>query len=542
MIEVGSFAAQAYVLDSGHRTALQGALDPVVCRLRDDLEADVALVLYQPYEPGGLIRALASSAQQLADLPLANEPLLLNQRIPVRQPTALTDVEIASAVRSYRVWLRSAIAIPWRDQYGAGILLIGNTTPTPVAVDLAMSEHRRGGRAVKYAMHQGRLTGAMQLRGDLDRSLKDVAEASVNSASAALALAQVLASARNLFGSEVAYLAVSDDDNETFTFDQTLGIKTSAFRHLRMSFGQGLGGLARSVGKTVRSIDYATDGRLMSAPVQETVAEGLVSAMATPLVIDDELKGVLYVGNRHLRSFTDFDERLLTEFGGYATLGLKRRSVDEYRASVVDRQVRERMAVELHDSVVRGLLEIGFRSEHVPQNDNNEALRSRLAVIGQAAESCIEALRETLAVLHAESVRQPVHPSEILRRLEQVQRRREVARTCTWLGERPMLNGRVADALLAIAEEAIFNAEIHSGCRQEHVALHGDSRSIHLTIADDGCGLDPPTLDRILGGSTGHLGFRAMRAAATRVGGHLSVRASPSGGLAVHVILPLNPA
>ena len=68
-----------------------------------------------------------------------------------------------------------------------------------------------------------------------------MAEASVNSESSALALAQVLVSARNLFGSEVAYLAVPDEDNETFTFDQTLGIKTSAFRHLRMGFSQGLG-------------------------------------------------------------------------------------------------------------------------------------------------------------------------------------------------------------------------------------------------------------------------------------------------------------
>ena len=82
MNEVGSFAAQAYVLDSGHRTTLQNALDPVISRLRSELEADLALVLYQPYELGGLVRALASSAQQLADMPLANEPLLLSQRMP----------------------------------------------------------------------------------------------------------------------------------------------------------------------------------------------------------------------------------------------------------------------------------------------------------------------------------------------------------------------------------------------------------------------------------------------------------------------------
>lgn len=95
-------------------------------------------------------------------------------------------------------------------------------------------------------------------------------------------LASVLVAARNLFDCEVAYLSIPEYDGVTFAFDQVLNIQTPAFRHLRIKHGQGLGGLARELRSSVRSLDYARDPRLRAAPVDETAREGIVSAMAAP--------------------------------------------------------------------------------------------------------------------------------------------------------------------------------------------------------------------------------------------------------------------
>ena len=73
---------------------------------------------------------------------------------------------------------------------------------------------------------------------------------------------------------------------------------TPDFRQLRMEFGQGLGGLARREVRVVSSMNYAQDTRLLAAPVTETQDEGILSAVAAPLVRAQDVHGVLYVGSR----------------------------------------------------------------------------------------------------------------------------------------------------------------------------------------------------------------------------------------------------
>ena len=45
-------------------------------------------------------------------------------------------------------------------------------------------------------------------------------------------------------------------------------------------------------------MNYAQDTRLLAAPVTETQDEGILSAVAAPLVRAQDVHGVLYVGSR----------------------------------------------------------------------------------------------------------------------------------------------------------------------------------------------------------------------------------------------------
>lgn len=70
-----------------------------------------------------------------------------------------------------------------------------------------------------------------------------------------------------------------------------------------------------------------------------------------------------YVSDRTLHPFGEIDEEILGEVAEYATLGLKRQAAEAYRCEVLRRQEQERLAYDLHDTAVRGLLEIGFAAE-----------------------------------------------------------------------------------------------------------------------------------------------------------------------------------
>ncbi|MBO0877105.1 MAG: GAF domain-containing protein, partial [Pseudonocardia sp.] len=454
-------------------------------------------------------------------------------------PRLCEDLRIGSPLRPYRLLLRSAMVIPWSDGAGGGVIIIGNGTDRPVtrpALDRART--RLSGR-ITGTLTDARRAGARRINGDLRRAIGDVAEAAVARDDVTTALSAMLISARDLFDAEVAYFSLPERDVNTFTFDQMMGIHTTEFRHLRIQMGQGLGGMARSLRQPVRSLDYASDTRLRAAPVTETVREGIVSAMATPVLIDDDVKAVLYVGNRHLRPFSELDAELLDEFAGYAALGLKRRAVERYRAGVIRRQERERLGLDLHDSVVRGLVEIGFTAEAGRAGATDPTLRGQLESIGRIAERCMEQLRDHLATLTGHDDTLTGHPATVLDRIGETSLRPAATRTIELRGHDAVLSPATADALVRIGQEALANADTHARGSRTHLSLEITATDAVLTVTDDGRGLDAAALDEVLSGAVPHLGLRTMRAAAASAGGHLSLESARPHGLTVRAVLPI---
>jgi len=118
-----------------------------------------------------------------------------------------------------------------------------------------------------------------------------------------------------------------------------------------------------------------------------------------------------------------------------------------------------------------------------------------------------------------------------------------------WLGERftqrtgiavdyqSNLTDRLADEtethLFRIAQEALTNAARHSGSSRVAVELRRDGKRVHLTIADDGRGLDDSGKAFI-----GGLGMTGMRARARNAGGELTVHSAPGKGVRVEAWVP----
>jgi PAS domain S-box-containing protein len=98
------------------------------------------------------------------------------------------------------------------------------------------------------------------------------------------------------------------------------------------------------------------------------------------------------------------------------------------------------------------------------------------------------------------------------------------------LPDRPSIE--VEEALYRIAQEALHNVVKHAGARQVLVDVSHDPRGIRLRVVDDGRGFDPATVP------DGHLGLTGMRSRAERLGGTLTVTASPGQGTTVEVLVP----
>ncbi|WP_269858932.1 sensor histidine kinase [Streptomyces sp. RPT161] len=86
------------------------------------------------------------------------------------------------------------------------------------------------------------------------------------------------------------------------------------------------------------------------------------------------------------------------------------------------------------------------------------------------------------------------------------------------------------------ARELLDNVVRHSSAAQAHVVLVTDSRTLRLTVTDDGVGTDPTRLRQRLG--AGHIGLASQRVRIEAAGGRME-HLSTEAGTRIRITLPL---
>ena len=448
------------------------------------------------------------------------------------------SISLKSSIRPFSIDLSPAVVVPWTkpgrnwllmslSSSSLGVREIDDVILTPWVNELRQAYVISG------------LRGANKLAHDLARSAEAVAGAAGSAGKVSATLDAIAAGALTLLGTDASYVTLvrGDGARDIVAFRE---IRTSDFRHLRSHGHQGLGGLALEERRPVISFNYLEDKRLVDPTLAETGREGLVSAICAPLVVDSDILGFVYAANRHLTSFSQTDSALLAEFARIATAGIRLAEAEGYRDAVERQAERERLAFELHDSVVRSLIEIGFEADHATLECIEPALQSRLERIGNAAAAALDEIRELLAEISSDPAVELVALGEVLERLRCARVREQTPRSFSLHGSRASstITSDVAAALFVIGTESLQNAELHSGAERIDISLHADEDRIMLSVLDDGCGLDDGSMTHPAE-LAGHLGLRRMDEAARHVGGRLRLEPREGGGLCVEAEIPV---
>lgn len=96
------------------------------------------------------------------------------------------------------------------------------------------------------------------------------------------------------------------------------------------------------------------------------------------------------------------------------------------------------------------------------------------------------------------------------------------------------LNWYSRNQLYGIAQEALNNALAHSMAKNIDVSLLIESRSVRITVADDGRGFSAPTAQNE------GFGIATMRFRAAAVNARLSIDSNPDGGTIIEVLTDEN--
>jgi len=246
-----------------------------------------------------------------------------------------------------------------------------------------------------------------------------------------------------------------------------------------------------------------------------------VELHAIPLISENEFAGCFGI-------YQDITERVESEAKLQALRDRLTRFQDEERAHI---------ARELHDDIGQRLALLALQLAEL-QEAAPDAAPSLGEQLDRAARLTGEICRDTNRLSHR------LHPSQLaylgLARALSGFCQEFSRQTRTQIDfdhhEVPELSSEIRTCLYRVAQEAIRNAEKHSGSPRIRVLLAGRPGSIWLCVSDGGRGFDPTAAQR----STG-LGLVSMAERVRSVGGELSVRSEVDHGTRIEASIPLSP-
>jgi ligand-binding sensor domain-containing protein/signal transduction histidine kinase len=210
-----------------------------------------------------------------------------------------------------------------------------------------------------------------------------------------------------------------------------------------------------------------------------------------------------------------------------------RRMASQFQAVLAE---RNRIAREIHDNLAQDILGISVQLELVARlmPAATEAAKGHLDRARILVRNSMTEARRYVWDLRS----QELHKKDLAAALRDTTKRltaeKNVETVVEVAGPLRPLPPEVETNLLRIGQEAINNAVKHAHANRIDVALNFDTRSVRLSVRDDGRGFDPG--EQI---ADGHFGLIGMRERAEQVGGVLSVQSAKDRGTEIAVDVPL---
>ncbi len=137
----------------------------------------------------------------------------------------------------------------------------------------------------------------------------------------------ILEKAKDFCKSDSAYIGIYDKKENLIRLQFFTGVKTEEFKTLSFPSNKGLGGYVLKEKKSVFIENYFEDPRIDS-PFKDIVQkEALISVIATPIIYDNDIFGILYVAYRHQKKDVSNEIGFLEKLAYVAALALEKEAL-----------------------------------------------------------------------------------------------------------------------------------------------------------------------------------------------------------------------
>jgi signal transduction histidine kinase len=374
----------------------------------------------------------------------------------------------------------------------------------------------------------------MEGRSGAVRAMSDAVLAIAGERSVDTVLQRIVHSARELVDARHAALGVPDGEGNFARFI-TSGMteqEIAAMGPLPRTHGL-LGATLESV-ESYRTPDIKRDARFRGWWPSAHPQMG--SFLGVPIVARREVVGAFYLTDKQRAAeFTAGDQDLIEMLAPHAAVAMESARLYERGRELSIVEERNRLARELHDSLVQKLFGVVLAAESAAtllQRDSAGA-RDQVERVRELTQEAVVELRSLVFQLRPAEIETEGLAAALGKHVELLGRAHRTAVTLELTGT-PRLRPGTDEEVFRIAQESLHNALRHARAERVDVQLAEDDAGLRLTVADDGVGFDPDEP----GLRARRLGLTSMEERARALGARLRIASAPGEGTTISLEVP----
>lgn len=360
--------------------------------------------------------------------------------------------------------------------------------------------------------------------------------------SASLDLGQVLdavaAGARQALDTEIALVALIDEDQQELAVRAAVGTYTQDWRGVRIPLEENLKIQGLAFDRVVNLESFPYDLPVGLASLINT--ERAKSLLAVPMWRGEQLLGIVGVVTRNPRRFTKEEARLLMRLGQQVIIAIENARLYQQVRYLAVLEERDRLAREMHDNLAQELGYLDLKTTLTRDLLARGELAQADANLGEMKRVTREAYtdtREAIFSLRAMTLLNGNYAETLREYLAEYQSHYGVdVRVVIEDEAMTRFHSDAGVQIHRIIQEALTNVRKHARSTYAHVRFEREADLVRITVEDDGRGFDPAELFR--GNGDQHFGSQIMRERAESIGGTLEFISQVGEGTRVVLRVP----
>jgi signal transduction histidine kinase len=345
-------------------------------------------------------------------------------------------------------------------------------------------------------------------------------------------LRHVIDEAQSMTGARYAALGVLNEDRTALAEFITAGLTPDEERQIgARPTGRGVLGLLISDPKPLRLANLGTHAASFGFPPDHP---SMTSFLGVPIKVRGEVYGNLYLTDKvGWSEFTSDDQALVEALALAAGIAIENARLHQQVQVVAVYEDRDRLARDLHDTVIQRLFGVGLNLQSMAGRSPGEMAEGLTAAVAEI-DRIIERIRSTIYELGMSGQDRGVrdHVVSLVRELQSV-----VGIDVPVSFNGPIdtaISETVAEHLIATLRESVTNVGRHAHATQAMVTLRVGEDLCTLTVLDDGVGIDEAKMRK------GGLGLVNLRRRAEKLGGTFRLEDAEGGGALLTWQVPLD--